>query len=795
MRLAATLLVASTMLPVALSTPSRALASTGFIENRGQVHEAVKYYSPGCRVGVYFTPEAVVLDLREAQRGREFKGCREPQSQKDADPVSKRGCAVWLEFGNANPSPIIEARGELPGRYNYFLGNNPDGWRTDVPAYSEIVYHGLWPGVSLAYRMDKGRLVYRIFGTSEADPSQVHITCHGADRIHELENGDYRIDTSAGSLVETCPHGFDEEGGFSWDSGIQDSDEGTTAKDNPASLLWSTFLGGAGTEMPMHGICVDNWGSVYVIGHTNSSDFPTTPGAYEQVHSGIDDVFVAKLNPSGSDLVYATFLGGSSEEHGRDIVVDSQGNVILIICVHSTDFPTTAGAYDTSHNGQVDVGVVKLNAAGNDLVYSTFVGGARWEIPFSVDLDSSGYAYIAGQTQTTAFPTTPGAYDNIYGGSSEAFVIKLNPTGSDLVYSTFLGGASSETAYSIAVDSWGDVYVTGMTSSSDFPTTPGAFDETLGQSGDVFVTKVNATGSDVVYSTFLGAGGEDVGQGIAADHDGCAYVCGVTYSNNFPSTPGAFQESHHDPAYAEGFVTKLNPMATDLEFSTFVGATYNDELLDIRINGVGQSFVAGWSGSWDFPTTASAFDQSYNGYPDVIVARLNAAGSDLEYSTFLGADQREFALAIDIDTAGSAYVCGATGSSSFPTTPGAYDDTYNGGEWDTIVAKLDVGAPTTVDVGTPAPRRVDLQQNTPNPFNPETTIAFQIPVGGHASLVIYNIHGQEVRTLVNNTLHQGSHILNWDGTDENGHAVASGVYFYQLCWNGKRVARRMVLLQ
>jgi hypothetical protein len=366
---------------------------------------------------------------------------------------------------------------------------------------------------------------------------------------------------------------------------------------------------------------VDFSGAAYITGLTNSSDFPTTPGAYDSTHNGgyYGDVFVVKLSPSGTTLAYATFLGGSSDEWGEDIAVDTSGAAYVTGYTGSSNFPTTPGAYDTTFNSGFDAFVVKLNSSGTALAYATFLGGSSDEWGEDIAVDTSGAAYVTGYTMSSNFPTTPGAFDTTFNGYSDAFVAKLNPSGSALAYGTFLGGDSSDNGDSIAVDTSGAAYVTGYTMSSNFPTTPGAYDRAYnGGDFDAFVVRLNPTGSALAYGTFLGGGDSDWGYSIAVDTSGAAYVTGGTWSSDFPTTPGAYDTT----GPYDAFVVKLNPSGSALAYGTFLGGDNSDSGYSIAVDASGAAYVTGLTLSSDFPTTPGAFDTTFHGYSDAFVVKL-----------------------------------------------------------------------------------------------------------------------------------------------------------------------------
>ena len=330
---------------------------------------------------------------------------------------------------------------------------------------------------------------------------------------------------------------------------------------------------------------------------------------------------MTKLNPSGTALVYSTYLGGTNGVAGDAIAVDAAGSAYVTGTAHSTNFPTTPGDFQTTYGGNGDAFVTKLNPKGTALVYSTYLGGTSYDYGYGIAVDGAGNAYVTGYTASSDFPTTPGAFQTTYaGGNGDAFVTKLNPKGTALVYSTYLGGSDSDGGYGIAVDSAGNAYVTGYTASTDFPTTPGAFQTTFGGNGDAFVTKLNPTGTALVYSTYLGGTRGDLGLGIAVDSAGNAYVTGYTASSDFPTTPGAFQTTYG--GNQDAFVTKLNPKGTALVYSTYLGGTSGDFGLGIAVDSAGNAYVTGGTEFTDFPTTAGAYQTTYGGTYDAFVAKF-----------------------------------------------------------------------------------------------------------------------------------------------------------------------------
>jgi hypothetical protein len=470
-----------------------------------------------------------------------------------------------------------------------------------------------------------------------------------------------------------------------------------SSRANEADLEWSTFLGGGGDDKGF-GMVMDDSTNVYVTGYSESSDFPTTYGAYDTTYNDTSDVFVAKINSTGDALIYATFIGGSGIDQGRGIALDDSKNIYVIGRTASTDFPTTPEALDTTHNGLLDVFVVKLSPTGNTLIYATFLGGSGNDYANGITLDDDGHAALTGWTNSSDFPTTYGAFDTTYnfGGAvgNDAFVAKLNAAGTDLDYSSYLGGNHDDCCFCLSVDGSGSVYLGGTAWSTDFPVTSGAFDTSHDDSRDAFVIKLNPTGSDLIYSTFLGGSGDEYVMSIVVDDSGAVSLTGATYSQNFPTTAGAYDTDHD--AGTDVFLTELNATGTALLFSTFLGGGDSDISTDMVIDSLGYIYVTGYTYGFNgtFPTTPDAYDRTHNGNWDAFFSKFDPTASDLVYSTFLGGQDEDEGYAIAVDDSGSIYLVGYTESADFPSTQGAVDETPNGG-FDVFVSRVKIHSDTT----------------------------------------------------------------------------------------------------
>ncbi|MCC9075203.1 SBBP repeat-containing protein [Litorilinea aerophila] len=689
--------------------PALGSSSVMFIENVGQFPEGVRFRVYGGDRALWLAEDALWISAVERAQGGTLERLRgEPAN---VEPANVQGVNLKLTFPGATPHPRLEPFGRLETSVNYFLGNDPEKWRTHVPVWSGVRYVDLYPGVDLEVTGEAGRWSWRLVTRAGADLSAVHLQVEGAEEeeVDVLATasgrqglrlrtavGDFtlpllrveRANVERGNVERINAQTFEVTSPFSsapWLPGPSVQAAGAS------DLAYATFLGGSGGDQS-YAIAVDGSGNAYVTGWTDSPDFPATPGAYDSFHNGSSDAFVAKLSPTGNTLLYTSFLGGAGNEWGNDIIVDQNGNAYVTGTTDSYDFPVTLEAYDVSFNGNRDIFVAKLNPTGNNLLYATFLGGSNLDGGTGIDVDGNGNAYITGTTESSDFPTTPGAHDMGFNGYVDVFIAKLGSLGSNLAYATFLGGSSWDDGARIAVDTDGNAYITGTTSSFDFPVTPKAYNTSFnGGYHDIFVAKFSPIGSDLLYATFLGGNNEDFGSDIAVDPDGNALITGNTSSSDFPVTPGAYDTSLDGPS--DVFVTKLGPEGGNVLYATFLGGSNWDLGTGIHVDENGNAYITGQTLSSDFPATPEVYDNSlnngHNNYDnlDIFLVKLNPMENDLPYVTLLGGTDREESQDITIDKNGNIYVTGWTGSSDFPITPGAFDNVFDG-DSDTFVVKL-----------------------------------------------------------------------------------------------------------
>jgi beta-propeller repeat-containing protein/thrombospondin type 3 repeat protein len=650
-----------------------------FVPNRGQTDRAVEYQASSRGLDVYLTRHKAVLVLEKGRKGH----------------------ALELRFLHANRHPAIEPLDARRGNVSYFTGEHGG---SALPTFGGIAYRDLWPGVDLVFHGAPGRLKYEFRLRAGADPKAIRLKYAGAKGVSLSAGGELLMRTSLGTLRDSRPRSWQDSsagrrsvasryaihragGRFGFSIGGRDASKPLVID---PEIVYSTFLGGGAIDEG-NAVAVDRDGNAYVTGRTSSSEFPVKPGSFDTTRDGTSfDAFVTKFDPSGANLVYSTFIGGTGNDEGRGIAIDSAG-AAYVAGVTRGDFPVTGGARDTTYNGGSDAFAVRLDPSGSALTYSTYLGGSDNDEARGIAVDNLGAAYLTGETNSLDFASTPGAFDSTYNSEplnpGDAFVTKLTPTGDDFVYSTFLGGGGHDTAYGIAVDR-GSAYVAGLTLSSGppsglqtpFPTTPEAWD----RSGTgAFVTKLSTDGSSLVYSTLLNdrpdppGGGSTVARAIAVGANGLGYVTGRVTGVAFPTTPGAYDTTPPQGTLEDAFVTVFDSRGSNLVYSTFLGGNDKDVGTAIAVDRAATAWVNGTTHSSTFPTTPDAFDRQTDGPLDGFLTRLNESGSGLLYSTFFGGSGIDDVRGLALDSRGNAYVTGQTQSADFPVTPGGNDTTFN----------------------------------------------------------------------------------------------------------------------
>jgi hypothetical protein len=665
-----------------------------FEANQGQTDARVKFLSRGAGYNLFLTSTEAVLSLERSRIAGETQGRRDKESARAPNDVLR------MKLVGANPTPRIEGYDALPGKSNYFIGNNPKKWRANVSTFARVRYGEVYPGVDVVYYGNQRKLENDFIVAPGTNPGVIALAFDGASKLSVADDGslvlalagttsDVRLQKPViYQLVDGVRHevagNYVMRGGRRVGFEVAAYDLTKPLVIDPV-LIYSTFLGGSGQDNGL-AISVDPSGNAYVTGDTASANFPTV-NPIQASRNGSQDAFVSKFNAAGSALIYSTYLGGSAGfENGWDIDVDSAGNAYVAGRTTSTDFPVTAATAfqpTKSTNNTVDAGFVTRLSATGALFYSTYLTGPQGSSAFGIATDGAGNAYVTGRT-STGFPVTASAFSSTT--FSTGFLTKLNTNASgaaSLVYSTFLGPTGFAEGRAIAADGTGNVYITGYTNSTSTNfTSPGAFQTTFGGgTSDAFVAKFNTNLSGAasrIYSTYLGGSDQDYGgnsvpmgsQAIAIDATGNAYVTGQTKSTNFP-VANPFQATN--AGYFDAFLTKLSPTGSALVYSTYLGgsnASNSDEGRAVAVNVVGNAYVTGYAQSADFPTANPIPPVSTTG--GVFVAKFTPAGNALVYSTRLGTIQsQDLGNGIALDGAGNAFVTGVA-RGGYPTTAGSF---------------------------------------------------------------------------------------------------------------------------
>ncbi len=598
-----------------------------FIENKGQWDSEVLYLARIGGMHYWITKSGVVYDVFKMEiNHQEFLENGEPNPEF-GQPKNQWGHIFSGKFVDNNKDITNSPNYIRESYYNYFIGNDESKWQSNVKLYGEVKLENIYKNIDVRYYFDEGSVRYDYIVKPNANPNDIRIKFDGQNGIRITEKGELEFATSIGTIEHNKLYAYQTIG---------------TGKQQ----IECKFIDLGNNTV---GLALGNYDS--------SKELVIDP------------------------IVFASYIGSSSYDYAYSVTIDSEGNSILVGYTSNSTFPTTTGAYDTSLSSS-DTFVSKFNAEGSALVFSTFIGGTSSDYGYGVDTDPYGYVYVCSYTYSSSgFPTTSGCYDASFNGSADIGISKLNPSGTALSYSTFIGGSSYDYPYAgIRVDDDGNAYLSGYTSSSNYPTTSGCYDNSY-SSYDVFVTKLNAAGSALSYSTYLGGSSSEYGYGIDIDASGNAYVTGYTYSSNYPTTSGAYDVSYYsnDP-----FVTKLNSSGSALVYSTFVSSQINSN--GIAISSDGKAYIIGYTSYSSFPVTSGAYDVSYysnNGF----VTALNTTGTALYKSTFIGNSGTQYLRGIDLDDMDDVYITGYTTSSGWPTTFDA-NQTSNGGSYDAVLAKF-----------------------------------------------------------------------------------------------------------
>jgi hypothetical protein len=708
-----------------------------FEANQGQANPQVRFLFRGTGYTAFLTSGSMILSLRPA------KVAPIPQMGDVAttsDVVPAAPMIVQFRLLGAGQNPAVVGENQQPGRVNYFIGSDPASWRTNVPTYASVRYKDVYPGIDLVYYGNHQQLEYDFVISPGADPGRIEFEIQGANQIQLDGEGNLVLQTSSGDIRFQNPAVYQESNGQRLPVHgsyvlrdlthvtfhLAQYDLSKPLVIDP-TLLYSTYLGGAGTDQPT-GIAVDGTGSVYIAGYTNSSTFLLT--AFGAPSANANHVFVAKLDSTGSSLVYADYIGGNGNDYGIGLALDNGNNVYVTGSTTSSDFPMVK-PYQAIEPGSYSGFLSKISTDGSSLSYSTYLGGDGFDQPASIAVDTLGEAYIAGTTTSQNFPVV-NAYQTaalanqagLYG--AYGFVTKFTPDGSSLIYSTYLAGNSNvvqdcgtpcwptpyTTVSAVALDANGSAYITGTTNTYNFPVTSGAYltsnstqqDATIG-----FVSKFATSGS-LDYSTyFYGSSGNPMGIGaITVDGSGSAYIAGTVISDStFPITStGICDPSVYGFGCSYAFVTKFDSTASTLLYSTFLGPNNYASPQAITLDPNDNAYVAANTGSAAFGTN-NGIEGYTNGF-DILLVEIDASATTERFATYLGGSGNDSASGIALDANGSIYLTGSTDSTDFPVTQGAFQDLL-GGNTDAFVVKIGSSSAAAVSLSPTVLQYASLQ--------------------------------------------------------------------------------------
>jgi hypothetical protein len=642
---------------------------------------------------VSIAPDRTVLALAELQHPSARSSKTIPGLPKAQPfPPMNPPIIVGIRLVGANARATMAGLNELEAKSNYYLGSDPTKWRTGVSRYEKVRCKDIYPGIDVVYYGNRDQLEFDFVISAGASPEIVRLTFEGTESIRVDENGDLVLHISDREIKLQAPSTYQMRDGqrhaMAARYGIVGENEVSlqvAAYDKSRPLVvdpvlsYSTYLGG--TDFDFGGnIAADNAGNAYVTGYTVSTDFPVKGHSLLNGNQGGADSYVTKFSPNGT-LLYSTYLGGNGDDFGLSITADSSENIYVTGQTYSTNFPVK-NALQSSAGGGSDAFVTKLSRTG-ELVYSTYLGGSSDDVGTFIAVDPAGGIYITGQTFSTNFPTK-NPLQSANAGGSDAFVTKLDPTGSELVYSTYLGGSGNDDeAYGIAVDQFRNAYVAGYTNSGDFPT-KNALQPFSAGGYDAFVTKFDSSGA-LVYSTYLGGSSDENGLDVAVDRLGNVYLTGSTCSNDFPVVNAAQPQLG---GICDAFVTKINSMGSALVYSTYFGGSDFDFARGIGLQDLpsgASAYISGLTCSTDFPVV-NAIQATSGGNCDAFVAKLSSSGASSAYSTYLGGSDFDMSHGVAVDLQGNAYVAGFTCSTDFPTVKAF--QAIAGGNCDAFVTKI-----------------------------------------------------------------------------------------------------------
>jgi len=753
-----------------------------FIANAEQWDKRVLFKAEGDGTIFWFLKDGYLSEIISAypENKEVTKYFKKLNNNAEDEVFLKTQVINWI-LVNSSPNVQILGLDTLTHYSNYFLGNEPTKWKTNIPHFRKILYKEVYQGIDLQFSIINNSLKYEFIIKPYADPSRIRIKYSGIDFITATPEGGLKIMANGVQFNECFPHIYQVKGnersiiqgqyklftdgtiGFV----IEEYDKKIPLIIDPlVTIAYSTYLGGSSYESG-NAVAIDSLGFAYIAGYTMSTNFPVQ-NPYQGYNAGSFDIFVSKFNTTGNQLLYSTYIGGTDEDVAYGLKVDASG---IYICgrTSSNNFPIS-NAFQSAHGGGTyDAFLTKLRPDGILLLFSTYLGGNANDEAMDVAVDRNNCAYIVGKTASGNFPLN-NPFQNTYGGGYyDGFLTKFTSQGTQLSYSTYLGGSALDECWSIAVDSSGYSYVTGYTSSFNFPV-HNFYQQYIAGENDAFVTKFTPSGNSLVFSTYFGGSLYDYGQGIAIDNFGNVYFTGGTESDDFPIR-NPFQGNLLG---VDAFVAKLGTGGNQLIFSTYLGGSNFDYGQDIAVDGSGCAYIIGYTNSVNFPLF-NPFQGYYGGgYYDAFVTKFVPTGDQLSYSSYLGGSSTDVGYSIAIDTGRCAYLTGHTESTNFPIQ-NPFQGTKSGAT-DAYLTKLNVDN-TNVEENVSFWKQ-SFVRIQPNPFYDNAYIYLISKTNQWVKLEVFDVIGSKVDDICSQSILSGVNCIKLKTKDLN-----PGIYFVKILFD------------
>lgn len=689
------------------SSPIAFQSKLWFIENKGQWDENVKFLAQKNNLNLIVTNKGLVYDFYDVVN----------------NDLTRRN-VISMELIGANQNLIVSGEKNGEAYFNFFKGNNESKWASDCSLFGEVILKDVYKDIDMVLMTDGGNPRYDFIIRQEGNPLDIRIKYDGVINTI-IKDNEISLKSFFGEIFNNRLRAFQIidnetkiiECNFQWidqDKGLIGFELGQYDKNYELiidPIVFGGYFGGSATDEIKH-ISVGKNGEFVVIGTTNSLNFKTTPGVYDEVYNDDNDIFISKFISYGSEkkLVFSTFFGGGLSDIGSSLKLDGKGDIYFTGWTNSADFPYKSG-WSKDYSGGYDSYIVKLDNSGSNLIFSSFLGGSKDDYGTDIDLTPDNNAIICGYTDSKNFPTNSGAYQSTQKGLNDIFVSGFSNTGTSLVYSTFIGGTSDDRAYALSVDESGYVYLTGETSSGDFPVAPfriwgswvwdRPYDYSYNGGKDAFALKLIGNGGKLEFSTFFGGTQDDIGRAVFHDEDGTLFFAGETKketNRTFPVTESAYMKEHKggwDCFFAKMDKPKQSGtwggISQNLIFSTFFGGSGDDYMSYMVRDPKTQSlYFTGKTNSTNYPIESSDVTKPYGRY-DAFLTRFYKDGSGLLFSTFVGGSGEDIGSCVDVDARGDVYLVGTTNSNDFKNAVNSVQPSYGGGISDGFFIKFVTG--------------------------------------------------------------------------------------------------------